>query len=258
MVIEKGDFVRINYTGRIKESKKVFDTTDEKVAKENNIYNEKINFKASPIVIGASHVIKGLDEALVGSEVGEKKTVEVPPELGYGLRDLKKVKVVPMKDFKKQGLRPVPGLIIESEGKFGKVQSVGSGRVRVDFNYELAGKNLEYEVSVKERINKLEEKIRLLLELNFPFAVPDEHEIKIEGKTALITLADVIKSKREAIVSKHAISRDMFKFLDEITEVHFIEVFKKEPSEEGKGEKKEEEDKGDGKEEEKKDEKNVD
>ncbi len=227
MVLEKGDFVRVNYTGKIKETGKIFDTTDEKVARENDLYNENINFKPSPIVIGAGHVIKGLDDALVGTEVGEKKTIEIPPELGYGLRDPKKIKVIPIKDFKKQGIRPMPGIIIESDGKFGKVQSVGSGRVRVDFNYELAGKRLEYEISVKEKINKLEEKIRLLLELNFPFAKPDDHEIRIEDKTAVITLADVIKSKREAIISKHSISRDIFKFLDEINEVHFIEVFKR-------------------------------
>lgn len=226
MVISKGDFIRINYVGKIKESGKVFDTTREDVAKKNNIYDEKIQFKASPIVVGANHVIPGLDEALVGMEVGEKKTVVIPPEKGYGARDPKLVKVVPVKDFKKQGLKPFPGMRIEAEGRIGRVQSVGGGRVRVDFNYELAGKVLEYDVNIKEKINKLEEKIRLLLELHMPYASPDDHEVKLKNKGVVISLSDIAKLKKEALLGKHYIARDIFQFLD-LEKVVFEEVFTK-------------------------------
>lgn len=235
MVLQNGDFVKINYIGKFKESGRVFDTTIEKVAKENKIYDEKINFKAAPIVIGAGHVIKGLDEALIGTEVGEKKIAAIPPEKGYGGRDPKLVKVVPLKDFKKQGLNPVPGMRIEAEGRIGKVQSVGAGRVRVDFNYELAGKALEYEVNVEEKINKVEEKIRLLLELHFPYANPNDHEIKLENSRAVILLSDIVKTKQEALLAKHYVVKDIFKFLS-MKEVEFREIFKKPeaPSEEKK------------------------
>lgn len=226
MVLQSGDFVKINYIGKIKESGKVFDTTIEKVARENKIYDEKINFKVAPIVIGAAHVIKGLDEGLVGTEVGERKILEISPEKGYGQRDSKLVKVVPLKDFKKQGLNPVPGMRIEAEGRIGKVQSIGAGRVRVDFNYELAGKVLEYEVNVEEKINKLEEKIRLLLELHFPYADPNDHEVKLENGKAIVTLSEIAKLRQEALLGKHYVSRDIFRFLN-IKEVEFREVFKK-------------------------------
>jgi FKBP-type peptidyl-prolyl cis-trans isomerase 2 len=232
MVLQNGDFVKINYIGKIKESGKVFDTTVEQVAKENKIYDEKIQFKAVPIVIGAGHVIKGLDEALIGTEVGEKKIIEIPPVKGYGERDPKLVKVVPLKDFKKQGLTPVPGMRIEAEGRIGKVQSVGAGRVRVDFNYELAGKVLEYEVNVEEKTNKLEEKIRLLLELHFPYANPNDHEVKLENSKAVIILSDIAKIKQEALLAKHYVARDIFKFLN-IKEVEFREVFKKPEAQSG-------------------------
>ena len=79
MVLQNGDFVKIDFTGKVKETGKVFDTTIEKVAKENDIYDENVKFKAAPIVVGANHVLKGLDEALVGAEVGEKKHAEVLP-----------------------------------------------------------------------------------------------------------------------------------------------------------------------------------
>lgn len=227
MVLQKGDFVRIDYIGKIKESGKVFDTTMEEVAKEHGIYDEKIDFKPAPIVVGANHVIKGLDEALVGLEVGEKKIVEIPPEKGYGERDPKLIKVFPIREFTKRGLKPYPGMRVEIDGKIGKVQSVGGGRVRVDFNYELAGKALEYEVIVKEKINKLEEKIRLLLELHMPFADANNHEIKIEDGKARIILADIAKIKSDAMLAKHLVAKDVFNFLEEITTIEFVDVFKK-------------------------------
>ena len=226
MVLTKKNFVRINYVGRVKESGAIFDTTWEDVAKDGGIYDEKIQFKASPIVVGANHVIPGLDEALVGMEVGEKKAVMIPYEKGYGPRDSKLVKVVPIKDFKKQGMRPVPGMRIEADGRVGRVQSVSGGRVRVDFNYELAGKALEYEVSIKEKVNKLEEKIRLLLELHMPFADPNDHEVVLKNKVVVIRLPDVVKLKKESIMSKHYVARDAFKFLV-LDEVIFEEAFTK-------------------------------
>lgn len=225
MVISKGDFIRINYVGKIKESGRVFDTTLEEVARKSNIYDEKLNFKPAPIVVGANHVIQGLDEALVGMEVGEKKTVVIPPEKGYGARDPKLVKVVPLKDFRRQGLRPVPGMRVEAEGRIGRVQSVSGGRVRVDFNYELAGKVLEYEVSVEEKINKLEEKVRLLLELHMPYANPEDHEVKVKNKGVVIRLSDAAKLK-ESLRGKHYVARDALKFLD-LEKVVFEEVFTK-------------------------------
>jgi FKBP-type peptidyl-prolyl cis-trans isomerase 2 len=36
--------------------------------------------------VGEEYVLKGLDEAVLGLENGEKKTVIVPPEKGYGKR----------------------------------------------------------------------------------------------------------------------------------------------------------------------------
>jgi FKBP-type peptidyl-prolyl cis-trans isomerase SlyD len=227
MVLNEGDFVKVRYTGRIKETGVVFDTTSEEVAKKEGIYDEKVTFKSQPIVIGAGHVLKGLDEALVGAEVGEEKTVEIPPEKGYGQRDPKLIKVVPIKEFKRQGMTPVPGMRIEAEGRVGKVQSVGAGRVRVDFNYELAGKVLAYEVAVEEKINKTEEKIRHLLELHFKSIPPNDHEIHLEDKTAVVVLPENAKFAKEAQLAKLLVSKDVFQFMEDLDGVEFREVYER-------------------------------
>jgi len=197
------------------------------VAKEEGIYDEKVVFKSQPIVIGAGHVLKGLDEALVGAEVGEEKTVEVPPEKGYGLRDPKLIKVVPIREFKRQGMTPVPGMRIEADGRVGKVQSVGAGRVRVDFNYELAGKVLEYDVAVEEKINKTEEKIRHLLELHFKSIPPNDHDIHLEDGKAVVVLPENAKFAKEAQLAKLLVSKDVFTFMEDIDKVEFREVYER-------------------------------
>ncbi len=227
MVLEKGDFVKIEYTGRVKESGIAFDTTSEKIAKDSGIHDDGVIFKPQPIVIGAGHIIKGLDEALLGSEVGEEKKADISPEKGYGLRDSKLIKVFPMKEFRKRGVTPMAGTMVEVEDKIGRVQSVGAGRVRVDFNHGLAGKMLEYEFAVDEKINNTKEKIRLLLERHFPYANANDHEIKIKEGNVSVTLSDIVKLKNEALTGKHYVSRDIFRFIEGIESVNFTEVFKK-------------------------------
>ena len=62
--MKEGDFVRIDYVGRIKGSGEIFDLTKEDVARKNGIYNPNMNYKPVPIIIGARMVIKGLEDAL--------------------------------------------------------------------------------------------------------------------------------------------------------------------------------------------------
>ncbi|MHA2219708.1 MAG: FKBP-type peptidyl-prolyl cis-trans isomerase, partial [Candidatus Hodarchaeales archaeon] len=100
----------------------IFDTTIESVAKKNNLFDPKLIFKARPVVIGARHVLPGIDKGLEGAELGEKKIMKIPPEDGFGKRDPSKVKLIPMKEFKKKGVRPAPGMHIEIDDTLGRVQ----------------------------------------------------------------------------------------------------------------------------------------
>lgn len=226
MALEKGDFIRINYTGRIKETGEVFDTTYEEVAREAGIYRENMVFKPQPIVLGAGHIIKGLEEVLIGGEVGEKKEVEIPPEKAFGERDPKLVKTFRLRDFRKHGLKPYPGMIVEIEGKAGRVQRVNAGRVVVDFNSELAGKTVVYEVIVEEKVNKLEEKIRLLIERYFQKANPHDFKIECSDGKAVIEIPANVAVLQSSVLGKLAVANDILKYLD-IKEVEFREIFRK-------------------------------
>ncbi len=225
MTLKKGDFIRINFTGKIKESGEVFDTTYEDVAKEHGIYDPKVIFRARPVVIGASHILPGVDKGLEGAELGEKKAIEVAPADGFGERDPSLVKVVPLREFKKRDVNPVPGMRIEVDDKVGRVQSVGGGRVRIDLNHGLAGRVLEYEVKVEEKTNKKEERIRQLLELYIPNVDPQEFAIKLREKAVEIGLPDKLKLDPNAAVGKLSSVRDIFTFIDSVDQVVFKEIY---------------------------------
>ena len=68
--VKKHDFVEIEYTGRIREDNTIFDTTEEKVAKENNAYDEHSEYGSVVICVGENHLPKALEEQLIGKETG--------------------------------------------------------------------------------------------------------------------------------------------------------------------------------------------
>jgi len=165
--MQKGEFVRISYIGRV--NGEIFDLTDEDVAKREKIFNPRIKYKPVPVIVGAGFVIPGLDEELEKMKVGEKKKVTIPAEKAFGQRKKELVKVVPESAFKKQNFKPKARLIVDFSGTKGRIQSVSAGRVRVDFNHPLAGKDLEYEIEIKEKITDKKEQVNAVLDFfGFP------------------------------------------------------------------------------------------
>ena len=71
-MIKKNDFVEVEFIAKTKDTGQVFDLTDEKIAKENKVYD--LNYKYKPIIvcIGQEDVIKGLDEALENKELNKE------------------------------------------------------------------------------------------------------------------------------------------------------------------------------------------
>jgi len=105
MAVKKGDFIRLEFTGRIKETGEVFDTTIEDVAKESGLEIKKV-FGPVPVIVEGGHLIKGLDDAIFGMDEGEEKHVELQPEEAFGKRDPNLVKLIPMIEFRRQGIKP--------------------------------------------------------------------------------------------------------------------------------------------------------
>ena len=163
--MKKGDFVELEYTGRIKDMDLVFDTTSEKEAKENKIHDAKASYGPIIICIGQGHVIKGLDEELEGKEPGKKYHIELSPEQGFGKKNAKLIQLVATSKFVKQKINPMPGLQVNIDGMMGMIRTVSGGRTLVDFNHPLAGKELVYDFKINRIIKDDEEKLKALLKL---------------------------------------------------------------------------------------------
>ena len=167
MTIKKGDFVEIDYIGKIKDTQEVFDATSADIAKQHKIYNPKSHYHSQIICVGEKQVVPGLDAALVNKEEKKTFTVELPPEEAFGKKDPKLMQLVPLQTFHKQKINPFPGLQLNLNGMLGTVRTVSSGRVIVDFNHPLAGKNIAYEVTIKRTVTYDQEKLHGVLHVLF-------------------------------------------------------------------------------------------
>jgi len=93
-------------------------------------------------------VIPGLEEAAVGLSAGEERTVRIPPADAYGEYDPERVREYDAETFAAMtDQEPAIGLHVEAEnGLHGDVTAVADGTVEVDFNHELAGRTLVFEL----------------------------------------------------------------------------------------------------------------
>ena len=233
MAIENGNFVRVNFTGKIKETDEVFDTTYDEIAQEAGIFDENKTYKPIPIVVGGNHLLPSIEEAIIGLDAGESKTVEVESENGFGPRDPKAIQLIPMREFKKQGMTPYPGMRINAEGGEGRILTVNGGRVKVDFNHPLAGKDLVYEVQVTEIIEDAEEKIKSMIELHYnnPNVDIEKTEIEIEDGIVNIQLDEMAKFDQQSYMditfARFRIAKDVWENIEEVTKVNFVDAFEK-------------------------------
>lgn len=149
MKVEYGDIVLFNYVGKF-ENGEVFDTSYEDLARENGVYVEEREYGPLWATVGVGEIIPGLEEAMIGMEPGEKKTVILPPEKAYGMPSPDLLVTVPREEFSKAGLEPRKGLYVMTDSGIAKIVKVRGDSVSLDFNHPLAGKTLIFEVEVLE------------------------------------------------------------------------------------------------------------
>lgn len=194
VTVKEKDFVEVEYTGTVKLDNTVFDTTDEKIARANNIHNPHMTYSSLSVCIGDGALVKGLEDALIGKEVGKSYSIELSPDNAFGKKSTKLLKIIPASVFIKEEIRPVPGLHINVDGSIGIVKSVTSGRIIVDFNHLLAGKDVVYKIKINKLVTDDAEKIKfyIMLQLNVK---PDLFSISIDGENAKIQFKPGISLK---------------------------------------------------------------
>jgi FKBP-type peptidyl-prolyl cis-trans isomerase 2 len=219
--IKEHDFIELDYTGKLEDGT-IFDTTEEQVAKDNGFYDEKMKFASATICVGENQILPGLDKNLIDRELGKEFEVKLSAEEAFGKRDIKKMKIMPISAFKEHNMQPQPGLQIEADGETGTISRVSGGRVIVNFNHPLAGKEVVYTVKINKKITDPKEQIVSFLstsmrmpedkidvtvneekaEIKLPMQLPEQFTEVIAKKLAELTKLKEVKfvaEKKEAV-----------------------------------------------------------
>ncbi len=135
--VKAGDVVKVHYTGKLTNGEQ-FDSS---------IGREPLEF-----TVGAGQMIKGFDAALPGMNVGEKKTINIPPAEAYGERSDEAVIPFPVENVP-EGMKLEKGMRLNLTNQDGYpvqvvVTEVKDDVVMLDANHFLAGQELIFEIEL--------------------------------------------------------------------------------------------------------------
>ena len=226
MAVKPGDFLLVNYTLKVKESGETVDTTYDAVAKDTHLHREDSSYGPRFIILGEGWLPKGLEDSLVGLDIGKQATVELPPDKGYGTRDPAKMRLVPLRRFREQGV-PSPGARIELDGRAAIVRAVGAGRVQVDYNHPLAGRTLIYEVSIEKVVEDDTEKVLNIISKRIPEVDKTKFNVARDSSDLTIEVPEEALYLSGLQVAKKSVTSDLQKYFPDIETISFREVFKR-------------------------------
>ncbi|MDP4012539.1 MAG: peptidylprolyl isomerase [Candidatus Nanoarchaeia archaeon] len=187
MAIKKGDFIEVDYIGKLLDSNEIFDLTKEEDAKKNKVHNPRAKYGSKKVCVGEGQLVNGLDEAFIGKDLDKIYNIELTPEKAFGKKDAKLMKIVPTNIFTKQNIRPMPGLQVNIDNSIGTIKTVSGGRTIVDFNHPLAGRDVKYEFKITKIIKDDKEKIETLINpITNMLNITPEIEVK-EGNAKIKT-----------------------------------------------------------------------
>ena len=134
-----GDTVKVHYTGTLEDGT-TFDTS---------VGREPLEF-----TLGEGRVIPGFEEVVKGMQVGQSKTVTIPPERAYGPR-LDDLALVIEREQLPENLDPEVGQQLQMQQADARttvvvVTDVSETTITVDANHPLAGKGLTFEIELVE------------------------------------------------------------------------------------------------------------
>ncbi|MBS3165712.1 peptidylprolyl isomerase [Candidatus Woesearchaeota archaeon] len=201
--IQKHDFVELDYTGKLTDGT-VFDTTQKSVSESSGLHAHDKVFAPAVVCIGERQLLPGLDDALVDKEMGKEYSVTLPPEKTFGKKDIKKMKIVPMNAFKEHKVQPHPGLQIDMDGERGVITQISGGRVIVNFNNPLAGREIVYDFKVNKKIT--DQKEQAIIYLHNSFGIPkDKVNVEIKEQKATVELPFEFPAQILELLSKKMI-----------------------------------------------------
>ena len=137
--VKKGDLVFIHYTGKF-DTGEVFDTSAD----------------GSPLyfIVGDGDIIEGFETAVIGMNVGDKKTIVLAPEQGYGEYSEERVITTQLENFGEEFQPEVDQQIAlqmeNGERVIATIVKFDNESVTLDMNHPLAGKTLHFDLELMD------------------------------------------------------------------------------------------------------------
>lgn len=142
MQVKSGDVVRVHYTGTLEDGSQ---------------FDSSVGRAPLEFTVGAGQMIAGFDAGVVGMAVGEKKTIQIDPDHGYGQKDPSAIIEFPSSNIP-EGMTVEVGMKLNLQNQYGQpvpvvVMEVREEVIIMDANHFLAGKDLTFEVEIVEIVS---------------------------------------------------------------------------------------------------------
>ncbi len=139
MQVKKGDVVRVHYTGTLLDGSQ---------------FDSSVGRSPLEFTVGAGQMIAGFDAGVLGMMVGDKKTIQIDPDNGYGQKDPNAIIEFPASNVP-EGMQVEVGMKLNLQNQYGQpvpveVIEVKEDVIIMDANHFLAGKDLVFEVELVE------------------------------------------------------------------------------------------------------------
>ncbi|MCX6315379.1 MAG: peptidylprolyl isomerase [Sphingobacteriales bacterium] len=135
--VQNGDVVRVHYTGKLVNGEQ---------------FDSSANREPLEFTVGAGQMIKGFDAAMPGMTVGEKKTINIAPEDGYGPKSDEAIIEFPKENVPADMVLE-PGMTLTLSNQMGQpvpviVVEVKDDVIVLDANHFLAGQELVFDIEL--------------------------------------------------------------------------------------------------------------
>lgn len=142
MQVKSGDVVRVHYTGTLEDGSQ---------------FDSSVGRAPLEFTVGAGQMIAGFDTGVVGMAVGEKKTILIDPDHGYGQKDPTAIIEFPSSNIP-EGMAVEVGMKLNLQNQYGQpvpvvVMEVKEEVIIMDANHFLAGKDLTFDVEIVEIVS---------------------------------------------------------------------------------------------------------
>jgi len=136
---KQGDTVKVHYTGKFQDGTEFDSSRDEEPLR---------------CTLGGGELIPGFEKALVGMAEGDKKTITIPPEEGYGEFRKDLVLAIDKEEFPDE-ISPEVGqqLRLQKPGNppfTVTIMEINDDSIVLDANHPLSGKTLIFDVEMME------------------------------------------------------------------------------------------------------------